>query len=266
MKRLLFIVLALLLLSPAAGAQEFCARTSVGADYMIKKGFHLTAEEEIRLSDGLSGLGSVRSTIGLSYRVSDYFRFGGGYTLINSLQAPKHRLFTEATGTYRYSDFLFFLNERLQFTHRTGSLNVYQDTRNALSLKTSLGARYKGFKGIEPYGCLEIRAALNEPWGETYGNLMTTPDSQINYYSYNHTGYNHAYINRYRVELGADYHPAKHHTIKPRVLLDWCSDYVIDTNDPSQWATEKGVRLFTATTGWHDYFRASVCLGYVYSF
>lgn len=255
MKKLVLLVAVLIPL--VAGAQEFCARTSVGADYLIKKGFHLTAEEEIRLSDGLAGLGSVRSTIGLSYKVSDYFNFGGGYTLINSLQAPRHRVFAEAMGTYGYGDFLFFLNERLQFTHRTGNFNIYQDTRNALSLKTSLGARYKGFKDIEPYGYLEIRAALNEPWGETYGNLMTTPDSQINYYSYNHTGYNHAYINRYRVDIGADYRPVKHHTIKARMLFDWCSDFEIDTD---------GSLLFTSTTGWNDYFRASLCVGYVYSF
>lgn len=284
MKRLLFIVLALLLLSPAAGAQEFCARTSVGANYKIMKGFHVEVEEELRLGNGLSSINSIRSTVGLSYKVSDYLKFGGGYTLINPYEFkyydngslknqgfwyPRHRLFLEATGTYRYGNFNFSLKEKLQFTHRTDdSLNVYQNTRNALSLKSLVGVKYKGVKnyGFEPFAFFELRTALNEPWGVTYGNLLTTPNLKKDYYAYTHTGYTHVYNNRYRVILGVDYEPVKHHTITFNTLLDWCSDYVIDTNDPSQWATEKGVRLFTATTGWHDYFRASLCLGYVYSF
>ncbi|MBP5333657.1 MAG: DUF2490 domain-containing protein [Bacteroidales bacterium] len=282
MKKL--ILIAALLLPLAAGAQEFCARTSVGADYKIKKGFHLEVEEELRLGDGLSSINSVRSTVGLSYKVSDYFKFGGGYTLINPYKFkyhddgtlkyqgfwyPRHRLFVEATGSYRRGDFQFSLKEKLQFTHRTDdSLNVYQNTRNALSLKSRVGVKYKGLKdyGVEPFAHFELRTALNEPWGTTSGSLQTTPNTKRDYYVYKHTGYTHVYNNRYRVNLGVDYEPVKHHTFTLNALLDWCSDYEIDTNGPSKWETEKGVRLFTATTGWNDYFCASVCLGYVFSF
>lgn len=278
MRRIVISILALLLFVPLVRAQEFCARTSVGVNYKIKKGFHIEAQEEMRLSDGLSGISSMRSTIGLSYRVSDYFKLGGGYTLINSGKVkedydgslfPRHRLFAEAAGTYRYGDFSFSLKERLQFTHRTDkNLNVCQNTRNALSLKSSVGAKYRGWRqyGVEPFAFFEIRTALNEPWGETSGNLQTTPTTQRDYYTYSHTGYTHAYINRYRIDLGTVYRPAKHHAIRAGMLLDWCSDFEIDTNSPSEWGAENGLRLFTATTGWRDYFRASLCVGYVYSF
>lgn len=277
-------LLAALLIPLVAGAQEFCARTSLGADYKIKKGLHLEADEELRLGDGLSSISSVRSTIGLSYKVSGYFKFGGGYTLINPYKFkydddgaltyqgfwyPRHRLYAEATGSYKYGDFTFSLKEKLQFTHRTDdSLNVYQNTRNALALKSRIGVKYKGFKdyGVEPFAQFEIRTALNDPWGVTTGALQTTPNSKKDYFAYTHTGYTHVYNNRYRVNIGTDYEPVKHHTFTLNMLLDWCSDYKIDTNGPSKWDTEKGVRLFTATTGWNDYFRASLCLGYVYSF
>ena len=144
---------------------------------------------------------------------------------------------------------------------------MYQSTRNALALKSRVGVKYKGLKdyGFEPFAYFELRTALNEPWGVTSGSLQTTENSKKDYYEYTHTGYTHVYNNRYRVNLGVDYEPVKHHTFTLNALLDWCSDYEIDTNSPSKWA-EKGVRLYTATTGWNDYFRASLCLGYKFSF
>lgn len=280
MKKIL--IIAALLLPVAAWAQ-FGARTSVGADVKIKKGLHLEAEEELRLGGGQSGIDNVRTTLGIDWKVNKYLKLGGGYTLINPYKFkydddgnltykgfwyPRHRLYVNATGTMRYGDFQFSLKEKLQFTHRTDdSLNVYQNVRNALALKSRVGVKYRGLKdyGVEPFAYFEIRTALNEPWGTTSGSLQTTANSKKDYYSYTHTGYTHVYNNRYRVNLGADWTPVKKHSITANILLDWCSDYEIDTNSPSKWA-EKGVRLFTATTGWVDTFCPSVCIGYKYSF
>ena len=116
-------ILALLLLPLTAGAQEFAARTSVGADYKISKGLHLGVEEEVRSADSFEALGSLRTTADVSYKVSKHFKVGGGYTLINPYKqktdafgAHRDRLFVDATGTCRAGDFQLSLKERLQPT------------------------------------------------------------------------------------------------------------------------------------------------------
>ncbi|MBP5572097.1 MAG: DUF2490 domain-containing protein [Bacteroidales bacterium] len=271
MRRLALIALILLPLS--AGAQEFAARSSVGADYKIVKGLHLGVEEEVRIDDGFSGLEDMRTTVDLSYKLNKHFKFGGGYTLINpyklktaSFGAERHRLFLDATASYRAGDFQLSLKEKLQFTHRTDdSLNVYQKTRNALSLKSRVGVKYKGFQDWEPFVFFEARTALNDPWGTVSGSVQYTETAGRPYYSYTHTGYTHVYFNRFRLNLGTDWAPSKHHNITFGLLADYCSDYEIDTNGISSWS-KKGVRLFADETGWVDTFRLSLCVGYQYKF
>ncbi len=273
MRRLAIIALMLMLPPFLAAAQEFAARTSVGADYKIVKGLHLGVEEEVRVDDGFSGLDDMRTTLDLSYKVSKHFKFGGGYTLINPYKlsssafvAARHRAFVDATLSYRAGDFQFSLKEKLQFTHRTDdSLNVYQKTRNALSLKSRVGVKYKGFYDWEPFAYFEARTALNDPWGEVTGSLQYTETSSRPYYSYTHTGYTHTYFNRFRLNLGTDWAPSKSHNFSFGLLADYCTDYVVDTNGPSSWST-KGVRLFADETGWVDTFRISLCVGYQYKF
>lgn len=266
-------MLAAFLLPLTAFAQQFGARTSVEADFKLRKGLHLGVEEELRLGAGNPGIDNFRSTVGVSWKASKYFKLGAGYTLINpykydvGFRNPRHRFYAEATGHVRLGDFQLSLKEKFQLTNRTeDSLNVYQTPRNALALKSRAGVKYKGLKdiGLEPFGYFEIRTVLNGPWGETTGTIKQT-DSERYYYNYVHTGYTHVYNNRYRVNLGTDYSISKNHTLTANVLLDFCSDYEIDTNGPSKWE-EKGVRLYTETTGWNDYFCPSLCFGYKYSF
>lgn len=269
-----FLIFAALLLPLSAGAQEFAARTSAGADVKLKKGLHLGVEEEIRIDDGLSGLDNLRTTLDLSWKVNKHLKFRGGYTLINpwktssdytGFRSPRHRLFADGTYTWRTGDFQLSAKERLQLTHRTDEdLNVYQTTPNALALKSRIGVKYKGLDNWEPFMYLEARAALNDPWGEVSGSIQYTNSGKA-YYAYTHTGYTHAYINRYRMNLGTDWSPAKHHSFTFNLLADYCSDYKIDTNGQDKWAS-KGVRLFADTTGWEDTFRVSLCLGYTYKF
>ncbi len=267
------IILAMAMLLPVtAGAQEFAARSSVGADYKIVKGLHIGVEEEVRSADNFEALGSIRSTAEISYKVNKYFKVGGGYTLINPYKtklngfgAHRDRLFLDATGSLRAGDFQFSLKERIQLTHRNDdTLNVYQNTRNALALKSKLTVKYKGFMDFEPYLFFEARTALNDPWGQISGSVQYNSDNEA-YYSYAHTGYTHIYFNRWRLGLGTVWSPSKHHELSLGLLADYCSDYEIDTNGPSKWA-EKGVRIYSATTGWVDTFRLSLTVGYQYKF
>ena len=278
------IVIALALLVPfTAFGQSFSTggRASVGVDYKISKGFHIEAREEVRAASGFAGLGSTRTSIGLSYKPLSFLKVGVGYVLINPYKinkeldddtyytgfwAPRHRFMADVTGTLKAGKFNFSLRERLQFTHNADdNLNVYQSTRNALALKSRIGVKYKGFKYVDPSLSFEVRAALNDPWGTVSGSAETTNTSKREYYTYTHTGYTHAYINRLRLNLGADIVPNKHHTITPYVLFDYLMDYEIDTNGSSKWA-EDGVRLFTDGTGWQYATNLIFGLKYTFSF
>lgn len=275
-------VLALALLLPAAAfGQSFSTggRASVGVDYKVFKGFHIEAKEEVRAADNFAGLESLRTTIGLTYKPLSFLKLGVGYTLINPFKiekeldndvlytgfwAPKHRLSADATGTLKLGNFNLSLRERLQLTHNADdAMNVYQSTRNALALKSRIGVKYKGWRYVEPSLSFEVRAALNDPWGVTSGNAQTTNDTKREFYTYTHTGYTHAYINRLRVNLGADILPDKHHSIGPYVLFDYLMDYEIDTNGADKWAT-KGVRIFTDSTGW--VYSTNLIFGLQYTF
>ena len=70
----------------------------------------------------------------------------------------------------------------LQLTHKTEDLNVWQETRNGLALKSRLKIQYKGFANVEPYGLLELKNVLNDPL----------------YKNGSFSGYTDAYITRYR--------------------------------------------------------------------
>lgn len=266
MKKGFLLLLAALLPLMAQGQDlEVYGRASVAADVKLVKGLHLQVEEELRCGSGFSSLGSVRTTASLSYKAAKFLKFGAGYTLINPYKAseasfnyPRHRLWADVTGSLRLGDFQLSLKEKLQFTHRTGVFNVYQSTPDAWSLKSRVGVKYKGFDGVEPSLSFEVRTALNEPWGTTSGYTQTSASGKI-YYNYTPTGYTNVYNNRYRLNLGADIQLSKHHQLEPYVMLDFCSDYEIDTNGD-------GTRLFSETTGWNDSKGLVLGLSYTYSF
>lgn len=277
MKKLAF-VLALLL--PAAAfaqtSSSFAGRASVEADYKIMKGLHLSVGEEIRSNDNFSALGSLRTTVGLTYKPIPYLRIGVGYTLINPWKngkeieltdgstttyngfwAPKHRFYADITGMVRLGSFQFSLRERVQMDHNGDSdMNIYQDPRNKVALRSRLGVKYKGWKMVQPYAHFEIRTQLNGAWGSTSGSQQSKKDGTT-YYDYTPEGYTHVYNDRYRGNIGLDWNISKHHTLSPYVLLDYISEYEIDTNG-------KGTRLFSAA--YNNLFRVSVGLGYVFSF
>ena len=65
------------------------------------------------------------------------------------------------------------------------------------------------------------------------------------------------YNDRYRGELGVELNLGKHHTLNPYLLLDYLSEYEIDTN-------KKGTRLFSAA--YSNLFRVSLGVGYTFNF
>lgn len=263
MKR--FLLFFALLAPLGAGAQtfEFGGRASVGADWKIIKGLHLSVEEEVRADGNFASLGSLRTSVGLSYKPLKFLKLSAGYTLINpwktsagAFNTPRHRAWFDLTGYLSAGDFQFSLRERVQYTHRTGDFNIYQTTPDLFALKTRLGVKYKRWKRVVPGLSVEMRASLNEPWGYYYGTEATTKAGKT-YYPYQHTGYSHAYINRLRTNLGVEIKLSRHHTLSPALLLDYGADYEIDTN-------AAGTRLFGA--GYNRYLCLQACLSYTVRF
>jgi len=263
MKRIAFLLA--LLLPVAAVAQtstEWGVRVSAEANYRITKGLHVLAEEEFRYANGTTD--NVRTTLGITYKPAKAVKFGLGYTLINPFSAttgafkePRHRFFADLSGNLQAGDFQFTLKERLQLTHRTGEFNVYQNTPNALALKSKFTVKYKRWTHVEPYLSFELRTALNDPWGTAGTTAQWNSKGTKSYYDYTPTGYTHVYNNRYRGELGAEIILSGHHSLKPYALFDFCNDYEMDTNS-------EGTRLFSAA--YINTFRISAGLSYVFSF
>lgn len=275
-KTLLALALALVPAFAFAQSASFAGRASVEADYKIVKGLHLSVGEEIRSNDNFSALGSLRTTVGLSYKPIKFLKVGVGYTLINPWKngkeieladestvkyygfwAPKHRFFADVTGIVRFGDVQFSLRERMQLDHNADTgMNIYQDPRNKVALRSRLGVKYKGWRMVEPYANFELRTQLNGAWGSYSGSQQTKKDGTT-YYKYTPAGYTHVYNDRYRGEIGVDLNFGKHHTLNPYLLLDYLSEYEIDTN-------KKGTKFYSA--GYTNLFRVSLGIGYTFNF
>ena len=264
MKKLV-LTLALLLPLAAAAQTEFGggARFSVAADYKIRKGLHVNVEEEMRINGAFQSLKRLQTTVGVDYKPVKFLKIGAGYTLINSysyvdrsFKAPRHRFFVDATAHFTWNHFSFSLRERGQYTHRTGTFNVYQNTPDAFALKSRIGVEYKGWTYFEPGVFFELRTQLNAPWGQTSGSMQTKDDGTT-YYAYTPTGYTHVYNDRYRFIFRTDIKLSDHHILKPYALVDFYSPYVIDTN-------AEGTRLFKAA--YVDHFNVNVGINYTFKF
>lgn len=261
------IIIALALLLPLAAAgqtmTEGGARASAGVEVKIKNGLYLSVEEEVRMDGVFKSLGRLQTNVELEYKPVKWMKLGVGYILINpysytnlGFKTPRHRFLLDAGAHYNHSGFSFSIKERLQLTHRTGAFNAYQTTPNKVELKSRLGVEYKGWSYFEPGVFLEMRTALNDPWGEVSGP-MTYKEDGTTYYNYTHTGYTHVYNNRYRAIFRTDIKLSTHHVLRPYALIDYITDYMIDTNS-------EGTRLFLAEYDGH--FKISIGISYTFKF
>ena len=247
---------------------EFGGRVSVSMDKKIVKGLHVSLEEEMRFDNNFGSLDRLQTTLGLNYKVHPNIKLGVGYALINgygadskSFKSPRHRFMADVTGTLHLGQWNLSLKERFQVTRRTGDYNVYQNPQNALTLKSRLMARYKGFGKVQPYTYFEIRNYLNAPVIEAAfdGTQYYTLDdhSETGEPGWFLTGFNGGYINRLRGSLGVDIKLDKHNTLNFYFLGDYCIDKEVDAN-------AKGTKLksYTRETG----FRGWLGAGYEFAF
>lgn len=249
----------LLLTNTGVSAQSvgFNTRTSAEIDWKIVKGLHLGAGYELRTKNSLAGVERHQASIGLEYKVCDYFKVGGEYIFIghyNTANAfrPRHRLSLNLTGLYDAGPWRFSLREKLQLTHKAYSVNSFQEVQNALQLKSRFTVKYRGLSKIEPYAYFEMRNIFNAPrcsatWSET----------SAAYTDYEFLGYDDAYINRLRGALGLDWNITKRHGIDFTLMYNWVHSLDIDTD-------KEGTKL--KSMNWKNTSALSLCVGYKFSF
>lgn len=264
MKRILTILLAVAVpLLASAQISESDLETDLGArigatvDKKLAKGLHLQLEGEARLNDNFSNFKRWDLGVGMTYKLSPNFKIGGGYMLINRENSSevwkvRHRVYLDAMASVSAGDWRFSLKERLQLTHKDVAAYKHQSTPNSLSLKSRLKASYKGFSNWEPYGYVELRNVFNDPaCTATWSSVSETFDDYI------FTGYTHAYVNRLRGSLGAEYKINKSHALDFYLLADYTRDKAIDTGS-------NGTVL--KSLSWERAMQAALCIGYKFSF
>ena len=246
MRSIKFLLPALLLISVAANGQS---RVSAGVDWKIRKGLHLDAGYEMRLSDDCSSIERNQLGVGIQYSPFKHFDVGAGYSYIGHYDdegtlKPRHRVYLDVMGSYKFGSWKVSLKERLQLTHKSYDFNEFQQTPNLVELKSRLKVAYKGFAHLDPYAYVELKNCFNGPSFET--------DS-----GYKFLGYYDAYLNRTRLALGVEWNISGHHAIDFRFMGDFCRNKDIDVN-------AEGTKLKSYSLV--ESFRPALCAGYVFSF
>lgn len=283
------VLLILALLLPAAAfAQEtvdegtsFGARATVEADAKLAKGLHLTAHEEFRWYSSDEDVLRFYSGIGLEYKVLPFLKVGAEYEYINRLKhltdtkkdgsvveedewSVRHRGNFFLTGTWKTTDWQFGLKETFRITNRPGDMNTLQAPRNALSLKHKASVKYLGWGSVVPFAAFEVRNTLNDAaFSGTYHPSATKNVDK--YTDEKFLGYNHAYINRLRAQLGVTVKFNKHHEVDFYLLGDHYKNKEIDTNrEGSDSWKENGLVL--KSIEWRTGNMISAGVGYKWSF
>lgn len=235
----------------------FTGRFSAGLDWKIFKGLRLDAEYELRTHNNFAAVERHQASLGLSYKVCNYFRAGVAYTFIGHYKSsdgsfsPRHRASLHLTGMYDAGMWHLTLRESLEMTHKT-DVNPYQDCPNALALKSRFKVSYRGFAHWEPYAYVELRNCFNDPSFNATWN-----EAGQKWADYQFIGYKTAYINRVRTVLGVEWKITRNHSIDLSALYHWTHGLEIDTN-------KEGTKLKAAS--WETASDMALSLGYKFSF
>jgi len=221
-------------------AAEVGARIAASVDKKLVKGLHLSLEEELRFDNNFKSFDRFHTTLAMKYKVHENVKLGFGYSLINAYSASsgkfknmRHRLFLDVTGTLKLGNWNLSLKERFQATFRTGNYNHYQNPACALTLKSRLMVKYKGFNRVEPYAYFELRNYMNSPVisaaydGSSYYTLEGDESGETGWFL---SGFNGGYVNRYRGTIGLEVKIDKRNTLDFYFMGNYYTDKVLDAN------------------------------------
>lgn len=214
----------------SALASDFRTRSSLDLDWKLAKGLHLEAGYELRSEDSFGRLDRHQASVGLSYKFTDWLKAGASYTYIyhhknSGAWTPRHRFNADVTLSWKTGQWRFSLKEQLRLTHKTESLNPYQETPNPLMLKSRIKVQYKGWKPLEPYAYVEARNVFNDP-----SCSATWSTASLAYANYKFGGYNDAYFNRLRGAVGLEWKVSRHSAFDFYTMVDYCYDKSLDVN------------------------------------
>ena len=211
---------------------DFRARVSAEVDKRIIRGLHIGLSEEFRLKDNLSSVDRFYTTLGVSYKFCPYFKTSVSYTLMNLHKFDsdadswgwelRHRMALDLIGSYRIGNVKFNLRERFQLTHRTGEMNIYQNPRNELVLRSRLKVSYEfPNRPLEPYMSVEVRNTLNAVH-YCAPEYTSVPGDNISY--------NDVYISRVRLQPGVEWKLNSRNSLDFYILADYVYEKDIDAN------------------------------------
>lgn len=222
----------------------------------VKAGAFFEAEAKKKLSKKLSvSLGAeyrmendflydkqFRGHAGVEYKLTKRVDLLGGYTFIGKIRegdrfSPRHRIFAGLKEEVRINKKVkFFFTEKLQFTHRNGSINKYQDAINHLDLKLMAKFQWAVHKKINLFTFGEIRTTFTEPrlknlyYDDSIMQFTDESGSPVGDPGWYLKGYSKLSINRIRVGAGFDFKFNKQHKIRFTVLYDRDMELNIDAN------------------------------------
>ena len=253
---------------------SFGARATVEADAKVANNLHILAHEEARYYSDSEDIMRFYTGIGLEYKVLPFLKVGAEYELINrykydegllaNVWSIRHRGNFFLTGTWKTPWWQFGVKETLRLTHRPDDFNYLQAPRNALALKSKVSVKYRGWENIIPHAAFELRNTLNDAaYSGTYN--PSAEKSKDKYTDEEFLGYTHAYVNRYRLQLGVTVKFNKHHELDFYLLGDHYKDKEIDTNREGSSSWEKN-RLVLKSIDWYTGNMISAGVGYKWSF
>lgn len=216
------------------------ARVEAGLDYSPLKNLSIEASLQMRLSDDISQVDRLHTSVGVQYKICPYFKIGADYILINrrdtelsSWRKPRHRLNVNLTASYRIGRVELALRERVQTTFRTDSVNRYEASDPQLLLRSRLSATWDiRSSKWSPYLLCELYNTLNAP--AAVSNYLTD--------SYSHDNY----VYRIRGGAGVKYKISKSNRLNIYYYLDYCREFDIDyksnRGDLKGYVLEKSIR------------------------
>ena len=152
----------------------------------------------------------------------------------------------------------------MRLTHRPDDFNYLQAPRNALALKHKVSVKYRGWEKVVPHAAFELRNTLNDAaYSGTYN--ASAEKNKDKYLDEEFLGYTHAYVNRYRLQLGVTVKFNKHHELDFYLLGDHYKDKEIDTNREGSSSWEKN-GLVLKSIDWYTGNMVSAGVGYKWSF
>ena len=253
---------------------SFGARASVEADAKVANNLHILAHEEARYYSDSEDIMRFYTGIGLEYKVLPFLKVGAEYELINRYKydedllantwSIRHRGNFFLTGTWKTPWWQFGVKETLRLTHRPDDFNYLQAPRNALALKSKVSVKYRGWERVIPHAAFELRNTLNDAaYSGTYN--ASAEKNKDKYTDEKFLGYTHAYVNRYRLQLGVTVKFNKHHELDFYLLGDHYRDKEIDTNREGSSSYEKN-GLVLKSIDWYTGNMISAGVGDKWSF